>query len=131
MNAPELAVSPKANRRVPGVNVPVAAPSCALDFTSPPSCSSVRPCAEGNSANCGRSAAGSSATAGGSTGADADVVVLAGDVGVDADALGEATGFDEEPHEARTSEIVAAAAVGTRRVRVNVMDVIMSPRSQT
>src|SRR5450755_1583790 len=127
MNAPELAVSPKANRRVPGVNVPVAAPSCALDFTSPPSCWSVRPCAEGNSASCGRSAAGSSATAGGSTGADADVVVLAGDVGVDAvvvDALGEATGFDEEPHAARTSEIVAAAAVGTRRVRVNVMDVI-------
>ena len=65
MNPPECEVRAKAKRRVPGVNVPVAAPRLALDFTSAPSCASVRPWAAGNWLVCGFSAAGSSLTAGG------------------------------------------------------------------
>src|SRR5206468_6071744 len=65
MNAPELVFRANARRLVPGVNVPVAAPSCALLWTSAASCLSVRPRAGGKSPAFGRSAAGSSLTAGG------------------------------------------------------------------
>src|ERR1700722_15652251 len=102
MNAPELAVSPNASRRVPGVNVPVAAPSCALDFASVASCLRLCAWAGGNWLVRGCSAAGSSATAGGRTGPEAVVwlacvvvleacVLLPGDDGPDVVVV------DEEP----------------------------------
>ena len=125
MYAPDLAVSPNANRRVPGVKVPVAAPSCALDFTSAPSCWSVRPCVEGNSLTRGCSAAGSSATAGGRTGAEVVVVVLACVVGLDALELAdwlaalEVALVDEEPHAASTSAAAAASPAAATRARIN------------
>src|SRR5437763_1355527 len=48
MNWPELALSPNASLRVPGVNVPVAAPSWAVVLMSFPSWRRERPCAGGN-----------------------------------------------------------------------------------
>src|SRR5947207_11562109 len=48
MNWPELALSPYASLRVPGVNVPVAAPSWAVVLMSFPSWRRERPCAGGN-----------------------------------------------------------------------------------
>src|SRR5947199_10720357 len=73
MNAPELVVSANANRRVPGVNVPVAAPSCALPLAREASCLSVLAPAEGNCPRCGCSAAGSSETAGGGPALDCEL----------------------------------------------------------
>src|SRR5437016_11424747 len=88
MNAPERAVSANASLCVPGVNVPVAAPSCALDLTSAPSCCRVRPPAAGNWPACGCTAAASSSTAGGSAAA-----VFVGDVA----GVGAAECLDDEP----------------------------------
>src|SRR5581483_613513 len=65
MNWPELEFSPKATRCRPGVKVPVAAPSWALDLTSAASARSERPWVAGNCPVAGRSAAASSSTAGG------------------------------------------------------------------
>ena len=80
MKAPDWVVRPKASRRVPGVKVPVAAPSWAVDLTVAASWRSVRPCAVGNWPVDGCSAAGSSATAAGRAAVDAvetDEVVVA------------------------------------------------------
>src|SRR5450755_635856 len=65
MNAPDVVVSPNASRRVPGVNVPVAAPSWALALASAASCLSVFPWEGGNWVGSGFSAAASSSSAGG------------------------------------------------------------------
>ena len=66
MNAPERTVRPNANRWVPGVELCVAAPSCAWDLTSFAISVRVFPRAEGNPPADGCSAAASSSTAGGS-----------------------------------------------------------------
>ena len=64
MNRCELSVSANASRRTPGVNVPLAAPSCPLDVASLASCCSDLPEAEGNWLATGCRAAASSSTAG-------------------------------------------------------------------
>src|SRR5437763_8991063 len=65
MNWPELEFNPKATRCTPGVNVPVAAPSWALDLTRAASARSERPWAAGNCPATGRSAPARSSIAGG------------------------------------------------------------------
>src|ERR1700729_12057 len=111
MNAPDRLVRPKASRRVPGVKVPVAAPSWAVDLTSVASWRSVRPCADGNCPVEGCSAAGSSATAGGSAAVEAVDVVLAG-----AELERGAGAPDEEEEEVEEPQpaIANAARTGTR-----------------
>jgi len=69
-------VAPHANRRMPGVNVPVAAPSWALPERVAASCWSVLPRVAGNCERFGFSAWGISSTAGGS--AVVEVWVVAG-----------------------------------------------------
>src|ERR1039458_2389571 len=105
MNAPELVVSPNASRRVPGVKVPVAAPSCALDFASAASCLSVRPWAGGNCAAPGFSAAASSSSAGCAAAvdevADAAVRVEVAELELE---------LEEEPQPAAASAPAARAA---------------------
>src|SRR5437588_3874720 len=64
MNWLELVVRAKASRRVPGVNVPVAAPNWAVEPAPALSCRSERPPAPGNWLAAGRWAAASSSTAG-------------------------------------------------------------------
>jgi hypothetical protein len=114
----------------------VAAPSSALDFASLASWRRLCACAGGNWLVRGCSAAGSSATAGGRTGPEAvvwlasvvvweDCVLLAGDDGPDAGVEDEEP---EEPQAARTSAAAAAIPASRRRVRMDVMDVISSPR---
>src|SRR5437899_219555 len=65
MNAPELVFSANAKRPLPGVNVPVAAPSWALELTVLASCWRVFALGDGNWLGLGCCAAESSATAGG------------------------------------------------------------------
>jgi hypothetical protein len=120
MNSPEVVVSPKASRWVPGVKVPVAAPNWALDLTSRPSWLSVRPWAAGNWLARGRSAAGSSATAAGSAVVD-DVWVLLVAV---AEAELELDSELDEPQPARPT-VRAAAAPRTDAWRT-LMDSIMA-----
>src|SRR5262245_18056564 len=120
MNAPDLSVSPNASRRVPGVNVPVAAPSSAVDLTVAASCRSERPFAGGNCPEEGCSAAGSSETADGSACVDAvetDEAVVAVVVAAAAlvEVAGEATDValeDEEPHPAIAQPASANATIG-------------------
>src|ERR1039458_4223194 len=102
MNAPELVVSPSASLRVRGVKVPVAAPSCALDFASAASCLSVRPWAGGNCAAPGFSAAASS-SAGCAAAVDevADAAVRAAVAQLE---------LEEEPQPAAASAPAARAA---------------------
>jgi hypothetical protein len=119
MNAPELALSAKAKRWTPGVNVPVAEPSCALEWTSAASCWRLRPRVAGNWERRGVSAAGSSSTAGGWTPAAVllalavVVVVVAAALEV-LEALGEC---DDEPQAASASAHRAEPMAGRRRGR--------------
>ena len=108
MKAPELALSPKASRCVPGVNVPVAAPNWALEPTSAPRARNERPCAVGNMPTRGCSAAASSATAGGGAAAVVlEAVVLAAVV------LGAAAvPDDEEDDEADPHPAMSRARTG-------------------
>lgn len=110
MKAPELALSPKASRRVPGVNVPVAAPNCALEPTNAASARRERPWAAGNMLARGCSAAGSSATAGAGPAALEDaVLVLAPSLVAGLEAVEEGVA-EEDPHPAMTR-----ATTGVRR----------------
>src|SRR5690349_4057979 len=116
MNSPEFVVTPKATRWRPGIKVPVAAPSWALDLTSAASGRSERPCAGGNCPSLGCSAAGSSSTAGGR---GAALLVLEVDVGAAllaaaVDALGvELWLADEDPQPASASASASATSVAT------------------
>src|ERR1700687_5767917 len=100
MNAPELAFRANANRPVPGVNVPVAPPSCALEETVAASCWSVRPLTPGNWLGTGRCAGPGAETAGGGR---AVVGVLAAAAGVLVLVLEEEELLLDDPHPARAS----------------------------
>src|SRR5690348_3474685 len=91
-NAPPLVVRANAYRPVPGVKLPVAAPSWTLDFTSVASCWRLRPLAAGNCEAFGCRAAGSSSTAGGST----PVAWLVDVLGV-LEVVSGPVGLDDEP----------------------------------
>src|SRR5690242_7773109 len=64
-NPPPLVVIANANRRLPGVNTPVAAPSSPVALTRLASWVRLRPSTDGNWVATGRTAAGSSFTAAG------------------------------------------------------------------
>lgn len=122
MNWPELEFSPKATRSTPGVNVPVAAPSWALDLTRAASARSERPWAAGNCPAAGRWAPARSSIAGGSAAVE---LLVDWDAALPAAAELELGGADElelwsedeDPQAAR-----ARAMNGTRaRARAEVM----------
>src|ERR1039458_5469306 len=108
MNAPAAVVSPNASRRVPGVKVPVAAPSWALALASAPSCSSVLPWGGGNRVGSGVSAAASSSSAGGVVAVD-ELAATAVFVEVVEPEAVELEG-EEEPHPAAASAPPARSA---------------------
>ena len=94
------------------MNVPVAAPRLALDFTSAASCASVRPWAAGNWFVCGSSAAFSSLTAGGIVAVlavEVVVLVVAGELDDAAVVLDDELEL-EDPHPARARAIDTAAS---------------------
>src|SRR5437764_11638310 len=102
MNRCARSVSANASRRRPGVNVPLAAPNCAVEAASLASCWSVLPEADGNWPAAGCSAADRLSTAG--EGFD---VVAAGRAAVVLELC-----VAELPHAAIAS---AAAAIANRR----------------
>src|SRR5436190_21918536 len=114
MNAPELVFSANANRPTPGVKVPVAAPSWALERTVAASCWSVRPPAGGNCCGRGGAAGASSETAGGGPVVAGPVVVV--DVLValsEADSEADPLWLDE-PQPASPSRMATITGVGIR-----------------
>src|SRR4051794_20353139 len=112
MKAPVLVFSANANRPVPGVKVPVAAPSWALARTVEASCWSVFPRAGGNWSVRGCSAAGSSEMAGGGPLVEAALVVGESVCVVEAVEAVELLELDEE------DDPQPASAAATARARI-------------
>src|SRR5689334_18888648 len=132
MKAPEAEFRPKAIRRTPGVKVPVAAPSCALDLTRAPSWRrEKRPSAAGNWRARGCSAAASSSIAAGGP-LVAAVLVVDAAAGLVVDAAAEADDLElepwlvEEPQPARASAITDTRGAPARTIP---MALIMPSRS--